>query len=169
MEEEKLVATNHGKWSKAGIPHRGWVCIDIEDLGALDGICEMCESQMIRHVHYMQHPNYDGVLGVGCICAGNMEGNIYAAQKRENAMISRRGKRNRWLSRKWRISQKGNEYIRAYGYCVTIFRREEGWAASMALLDDKNSLKFSRKKYPSPEEAKLSAFDYITRAEAENG
>ena len=36
MEEDQLVATKHGKWSKTGVPHRGWICVDIEDLGMID-------------------------------------------------------------------------------------------------------------------------------------
>ncbi len=36
-----------GKWSVWGA-HRGWICIDIEDLGTPDtpdAVCEMCERQ----------------------------------------------------------------------------------------------------------------------------
>jgi hypothetical protein len=31
--EEEVVAAKRGKWSAAGVPHKGWVCVDIEDLG----------------------------------------------------------------------------------------------------------------------------------------
>jgi hypothetical protein len=31
--EEQLIAAQRGKWSEAGVPHRGWICVDIEDLG----------------------------------------------------------------------------------------------------------------------------------------
>lgn len=47
-----------GKWSMPGVPHKGWTCIDIEDLGAPDAVCEMCERQDIRYVHAMEHPDY---------------------------------------------------------------------------------------------------------------
>ncbi len=55
----------HGKWSQLGVPHRGWTCVLVDDLGDLGSICEMCEVQEIRYVHHMQHPNYPDELA-GC-------------------------------------------------------------------------------------------------------
>jgi hypothetical protein len=52
--EEELVVQKRGKWSQPGVPHKGWVCVDIEDLGEPSLTCEMCESQNIRYVHYME-------------------------------------------------------------------------------------------------------------------
>lgn len=72
--------------------------------------CEMCESQDIRYVHYMAHPSYPEVLGVGCICGGHMEGDLAASRHREAGMKSRSAKRRRWLSRAWKTSQNGNPY-----------------------------------------------------------
>jgi hypothetical protein len=37
-----------GKWIQPGVPHKGWTCVDIEDLDAPDSICEMCEVQEER-------------------------------------------------------------------------------------------------------------------------
>jgi hypothetical protein len=31
--EEQLVAHRRGKWSMPSVPHKGWHCVDIEDLG----------------------------------------------------------------------------------------------------------------------------------------
>jgi hypothetical protein len=56
-----------GKWEIPGVPHRGWTCVDVEDLGAPDAGCEMCEVMEIRYVHYMQRPTYAEELAVGCI------------------------------------------------------------------------------------------------------
>ena len=47
--------------------------MDVEDLGKVDAGCEMCETQEIRYVHHMKHPEYPGSLGVGCVCAGKIE------------------------------------------------------------------------------------------------
>jgi hypothetical protein len=159
--EEQLVASGRGKWSKPGVPHRGWRCVDIEDLGSPQVECEMCESQTIRYVHYMQHPDFAEVLGVGCICAGHMEGDIAKARSREASMRSRTGKRKRWVSRQWRISANGNPWIRADGYRVTIFPRGGGWATAVS-SEDECLVRYSRRNYPSQEEAKLAAFDCIT-------
>lgn len=72
-DREKTVETTSratGKWSQPGVPHKGWTCLDIEDLGEPSATCEMCEAQEIRYVHHMEHPNYSGSLGCGCVCAG---------------------------------------------------------------------------------------------------
>jgi len=58
MPDEDPECRRFGKWSMPGFPHSGWTCIDIENLGAPDAICEMCERQDIRYVHAMEHPDY---------------------------------------------------------------------------------------------------------------
>ena len=62
-----------GKWSTGNVPHKGWACVGVEDLGEPGQICEMCETQDIRYIHYMEHPEYSHILEVGCVCAENME------------------------------------------------------------------------------------------------
>jgi hypothetical protein len=111
MDENNAIRQKKGKWSEKGVPHKDWTCIDIEDLGEPLLTCEMCDSQIIRYVHYMSHPNYATELKVGCDCAGHMEGNLLNAHKRDNVLKSRSAKRKRWLTRKWQISQSGNEYF----------------------------------------------------------
>lgn len=160
--EEGLVAAGRGKWSKLGVPHRGWHCVDIEDLGEPSLDCEMCESQTIRYVHHMEHPQYQEVLQVGCICAGHMEGNVAAARTREASMKSRSGKRKRWLTRTWCTSAKGNPWIKAEGYRVTVYRRGNGWAVTIS-SEDNSTVQHSRVNYPTPDRAKLAAFDHITK------
>lgn len=160
--EEGLVSAGRGKWSKLGVPHRGWHCVDIEDLGSPSLDCEMCESQTIRYVHHMEHPQYSEVLQVGCICAGHMEGDVAAARTRESTMKSRSGKRTRWLTRTWRTSAKGNSWIKADGYRVTVYRRANGWAATISSEDD-STVQHSRINYPTLDRAKLAAFDHITK------
>ena len=59
------------KWSVLGVPHRGWTCIEIEDLGAPDAVCEMCERQDNRYTHAMQHPDCPEKLHCGCASSGS--------------------------------------------------------------------------------------------------
>ncbi|WP_219817757.1 hypothetical protein [Pseudanabaena sp. BC1403] len=163
INEEELVSSKRGKWSTAGIPHKGWVCIDIEDLGEPVIECEMCESQKIRFVHYMKHPEYqngDGLLQVGCICAGHMEGDLSASHAREASMKSRASKRKRWTSRAWKISSNGNPFINADGYRTTIYRRADGWAWTVA---DHLTVSHARRNFKTRDEAKLAAFDHMTK------
>jgi hypothetical protein len=151
------------------VPHRGWECTGIEDLGAPLATCEMCEVIAIRYVNYMEHPDYFEALGCGCICAGNMECDSQAAVVRETGMKSRAGKRERWLShRRWRVSRKGNPWIQIDGYRVTVYPRGEGWGATVAEyrgLDLEEKLTHSRLNYETQAKAKLAAFDLITRIE----
>ena len=53
-------------WNKAGVPHKGWSCVGVEDIAdsSCDGEdieyerCEMCGQEKIRFVHIMRHPEY---------------------------------------------------------------------------------------------------------------
>jgi hypothetical protein len=98
MTQETTRAT--GKWCQPGVPHKGWTFVGFDDLGEPSAICEMCETQEIRYVHYMEHPNYPTQLGCGCVCAGRMEQDYEGARRREAVFRSATGRRHRWLSRK---------------------------------------------------------------------
>jgi hypothetical protein len=158
--EEQSITSGRGKWSLAGVPHSGWTCVDVEDLGEPLAECEMCESQTIRYIHHMEHPNYADVLGVGCVCAGHLEQDASAARGREAAMQSRAGKRMRWLTRRWKTSAKGYPWIRVDGFRVTVYPRGVGWAATVVRGEDPPI--HSRRNFNSLDQAKLAAFDQIT-------
>lgn len=162
VSEEDLVSSRRGKWSVAGVPHKGWACVDIEDLGEPLQECQMCESQTIRYVHYMEHPDYPDVLEVGCVCAGHMEGDLAASREREASMKSRSAKRKRWITRAWKISAKGNPHLTADGYRITVYPRGVGWACTVAAID-RSLLEHSRRNFKTIPDAKLAAFDYITK------
>jgi hypothetical protein len=93
--------TAHGKWSQPGLPHRGWVCVDVEDLGSPSVICEMCEAAEIRYVHHMQHADYLRGLGVGCVFAENMEQDYVGPWLCEIALRQRATRRCTWGRRQW--------------------------------------------------------------------
>jgi hypothetical protein len=160
--EDTAVATLRGKWSQAGVPHKGWRCVDVDDRGEANQICDMCESQPVRFVHHMEHDDYPDILKVGCVCAGHMEENLEGAQRRDKAMASRAGKRARWLQRQWRVSAKGNEWLRADGYRVVVYRKGNQWAATIAAEDD-DFVHHGRRTFPTSNEVKLAAFDFISR------
>jgi hypothetical protein len=163
FDESHSIAQHRGKWSQPGVPHRGWTCVGIEDLGEPSMVCEMCESQSIRYVHYMSHPLRGETLGVGRVCAGHMEQDLGRAEQRDRLMVSRSGKRKRWLSRTWRISQKGNEWLQADGYRVTVYPRQGRWGVTIAAVDD-SQLRHDWRTYSTSDAAKLAGFDFITRA-----
>jgi hypothetical protein len=73
-----------GKWSSAGVPHKGWFWIGEEDVGDDLETCEMCESAQVRYVHVMANSRWPlGTLRVGCYCASRMSGDAVGAERRE--------------------------------------------------------------------------------------
>jgi hypothetical protein len=97
-----------------------------------------------------------------------MEENIAAARTREDSIKSRASKRKRWLSCKWRVSFKGNPYIRTDGYLVTVYPRASGWAEAVASRTGSGVL-HGRRNYPTQDDGKLAAFDRLTMLKIGNG
>lgn len=158
-----------GKWSQAGVPHKGWTCTSVEDLGAPDAVCEMCETLEIRYVHHMEHPDYPEALDVGCVCAENMENDYEAPRRRERALKNAAQRRRRWLSRKWNISAKGNAYLNTDGLNITVFRKTPAeWGA---WIEDKmtGQSATSKRRYSTEDAAKLAAFDAMVFLKQERG
>ena len=151
------------------MPHKGWTCVSVEDLGALDAVCQMCETQEIRYVHHMEHSAYEEVLGVGCVCAAKMEDDYEAPRRREGSLRNAAQRRRRWLSREWKISAKGNAYLNTDGLNVTIFQRTRTlWGARIEDRSTGRSVT-SRRRYTTEDSAKLAAFDKMIFLKRERG
>lgn len=78
--------SSHGKWSDPGVPHKGWVTTAVIDLEEPKQVCEMCEHQHIRYVHFMYHPKYPVELECGCICACHMSEDYVTPVEREKEL-----------------------------------------------------------------------------------
>ena len=148
---------DRGKWSQQGVPHKGWQYFDFEDLGGLDGICEMCETRRIRYVHHMKHQDYGAVLGVGSVCAENMEVDYKAAKEREKRAKSVAGRRTRWMNAKWRTSAKGDCFINRNGFNINVSSRFRGWSYLIREIKRQRSRRESG--FVSKYAAKLAAFE----------
>lgn len=120
----------------------------------------MCGYQIIRYVHKMAHPQYQRMLGVGCVCAGRMEGSPEAARKRERDFKNRSARYENYKKRKWRTSGKGNSYLKIRNHIIVLFPMKGGdkWGFSLDGV-------FSESAYPSKESASDGAFDALCRAE----
>lgn len=156
--------TDRGKWSEAGVPHRGWSCTDVEDLGEPDRICEMCEGPTVRYVHYMEHPDYPETLAVGCVCAEHMSEDYVNPRAREKRLRTRARRRNSWDKRSWNISQRGNSYLNTEGYNLTIFsgRDDEGAFYSLRVTNRvSGQSQQGNSRYQSEDEAKRAALDAL--------
>jgi hypothetical protein len=149
------------RWDQSGTPHKGWLCVDVIDLRS-DGepadetdyaICQMCGNEKIRYVHVMKHSNFEEQLNVGCVCAEKMSGDYVGPKRRETKLQNRSIRRTRWLTRKWRVSGKGNSFLNVDGYNIGVHQNKTGrWGYR---INDR----FSTKTHPSKDEAKLALFD----------
>ena len=142
-------------WKRDDVPKSGWVCTGITDLGEPVGVCEMCGHQIIRYVHHMVHPNFRS-LGVGCICAGKMEGNIEQAKKREQDFKSKESRRENFKNRHWKTSKNSNSYLKVRDHLVVLYynKNYNNWKYS---LDNQ----FCPEIYSTREEAIDAAFEAL--------
>ena len=150
-------AMSRGKWSQPGVPHKGWYLVEFEDLGSPDETCQMCESMSIRYVHHMEHRDYPEVLGVGRVCASNMEEDYTAARKREKRAANRAKRRAKWMSTEWNESMKGNHYINRQGFNIVLFSRFDGWA--YRITDRETEESWPAFRFGTEEDAKAAAFE----------
>lgn len=148
-----------GKWTQLGVPHKGWRCVDIEELEEQDHLCEMCEARHVRFVHVMEHPAYGETLRVGCVCAGHMEEDPVGARKRETDYKNDRSRRMRWLQRTWRVSASGNEFLNTSdGFNVVIYAKGAIWGGRVEHRAS-GYQRMSKRPYATSDEANLAAFD----------
>lgn len=162
-----------GKWSQPGVPHKGWACVGVADLGARESgeerlaTCEMCESTEIRYVHTMVHPDYPESLGCGCVCAGHMESDPDRARAREAAAKNRSARRDRWLARDWKWTKKGNATLKVGDARVTVFQHRDERRRDFSVnlhgfvIHRGRDAEFSESFYETPDDAKLAAFDAL--------
>ena len=144
-------------WKRDDVPKIGWVCTGVTDLGEPVGVCEMCGHQIIRYVHHMYHPNF-GSLGVGCICAGKMEGNIEQAKKREQDFKSKESRKENFKNRQWKTSKNSNSYIKIKDHLVVLYHNKKynTWKYSLDNV-------FCPEIYPTREEAMDAAFEALEK------
>jgi hypothetical protein len=123
----------------------------------------MCEAQVVRYVHTMAHPDVSFTLDVGCICAGHLEQDRAAAHRRETEFVQRLSRRSRWLTREWRVSMAGNEFLNTRdGFNVVVYRRSGVWGARVENRVT-GAARLSRRPYLTADDAKLAAFDAMLR------
>lgn len=147
-------------WRREDVPKTGWVCTGITDLGGPTGVCEMCGHQIIRYVHHMYHPDYRS-LGVGCVCAGKMEGNIEQARKREQEFKSKQSRKDRFKNRQWKTSKNSNSYLKIKEHLVVLYYNPKNntWKYSLDHV-------FCPEIYVTREEAVDAAFEALEAVRA---
>lgn len=142
-------------WNRDDVPKTGWTCVNVTDLGAPTGVCEMCGHQIIRYVHHMIHPQYR-TLYVGCICAGKMEGDVERAKRRESDFKNKEARRQNFMNRKWKESRNNNSYLKIKDHLIVLYfsERNRNWKYS---LDNE----FCIEVFKTKEEAMDAAFEAL--------
>lgn len=157
------------EWNKRGIPHKGWECADVLDLGeganSIEDIeyekCEMCGNEKIRYVHIMRHPEYDRELRVGCVCAEKMSGD-YETPREMERLLKRKASRRRNFNRvEWVFNPSKKTYSKKYkGQYITLIESKYGnWGIYFA---DKRIWSYREKKiltFKLAEELAFEIFD----------
>ena len=152
-ELKKMLDDTPNLWLREDVPHTGWYCTGVTDLGGPFGVCQMCGYHVIRYVHNMRHPDYHD-LATGCVCAGKMEGDIASAKKREAEFKKRASRKENFANRKWKRSQKGNLYLKIKDHVVVLYCNNNKWAYSI-------DSKFCKKAFATHNEAVLDAFEAL--------
>ena len=134
-------------------PKKGWEYCGNDDLEDLIGTCEACGSS-IRHVYYIDHPNWP-TLEVGTVCCDNLTGTNTASslrrlQDRKNKFIN--SKRWKQVDQNYQIKQKKVD--------VLIYKEAGGYKLSMNQVNGKM-------RFQSLVDAKEKVFDFIDSGEAE--
>lgn len=163
-----------GLWDKPGVPHKGWTCVGMIDLGAdADGMdfdtrkhelyeqCEMCGQDGVRYVHLMQHSEYPDELRVGCQCAEKMEEDYDSPRRRESKLRNRQLRKVNFLKQQWVRSRNGNFVLKYNGHLITIMKskfNEEEFGVVYAAF---STWEYREQKIRDFTTAKLAAFDLI--------
>ena len=90
------------KLKAVGAPLVGWYCEEVIDWGEATFTCELCGYKNVRFVHVMVHKDFSEKLRVGCICAGNLEGDIFAAKVRDKEARAKSRRKKNFLKKEWR-------------------------------------------------------------------
>lgn len=145
------------------MPRKGWRCVEVYDVRdegvAADdteyATCEMCGKEQVRFVHIVEHDDFSERLSVGCICAMKLSGDYVNPRDQEVKLKNKALRKKKWLTRKWRVSAKGNEYLNVGGLNLLVLpnRFQEG------LWKYKINDRFSRQSYASAEQAKIALFE----------
>ena len=115
------------KWDKPDIPHKGWMFIDIEDVGEFYEQCEMCGQEKIRFVHILKHHEYPFEIRVGCDCASKMLNDYINPQKREREFKNKLNRFKTFSKIKWSHNGIKNTYSAKYkGEYITIIKSRYG-------------------------------------------
>lgn len=147
------------KWKSNGLPRKGWILFDVIDTDELSMACEWCGTS-IRYVHIIKHVKDNLTSECGIICAEHLTQDYVNHRSREKILKSLSAKKRNHLSRfnkaAWLLSKNANLYLKFDSNLIVIIGKNAPYKLSI------NNI-FSKKQYQTMDEAKESAYNYISQ------
>lgn len=84
------------RWKNNGLPRKGWIVKDTEDMGDLIETCDWCGTD-IRYVHWIYHEEIEQTTKCGIICAEALTEDYVTHRAKEKALKSLANKKIRKL------------------------------------------------------------------------
>ncbi|KAA0593168.1 hypothetical protein J2848_005269 [Azospirillum lipoferum] len=138
-------AAEHGKI----MPNFGWSLIGYDDLGDLDGTCQLCGTA-IRHVFMIQHNKWP-TMEVGEVCCDNLTCSDEAGTHMESLRRFNDRQRRFISSSRWTILEEGIESIKQKNYEISIVNVRQKFMIRINEIDGKQ-------RFTSSLEAKKTVF-----------
>lgn len=159
------------RWDKKGIPHKGWRYLGVEDLGEnlqpgesiITETCEMCNHENIRYVHLLEHPDYDGILRVGCDCAEKLTEDYTTPKYVESEHKNRLKRKKNFMKQIWQYKPNNGNYVLRYkGEYITIMPNKfgKGWGV---IYNGSQLWTYNGRKILDLETAKNVAFELFDK------
>ena len=139
------------------MPRDGWQCIGVDDLGDLNGNCELCGTD-IRYVYAIEHQSW-GPMAVGTICCDKLTGTLDASDHHAMHLRTTEALKRFVSSKRWNERAKGGISINQKGIAVSVFETDGIVRISMNGIVGKS-------KFESILDAKMKAFSTINSGEA---
>ena len=152
------------RWDMPGVPHKGWTLVGFEDIkddpDADYETCEMCGNERIRFVHILSHPDYSGLMRVGCNCAEKMTDDYTTHREHESYMQKRAARRRNFLKQEWVRNLKGNWILHYKGDRITAIERNGGYGF---VYHNRWVWDYKGKRIRDLETLKLAAFEVFDK------
>ena len=152
-----------GLWTRPGLPTFGWTCIAVEARTNTQWVCMVCNNAFDGPPHLLRHASYGATVRVDPTCSANMQRTEAAAHASPvSKVIDRAAKRGRWLGRAWKRNADGQSVLNTRDFHTIVSFTGRSW--SFAVRPKKTEvIEWKRSGFRSCDEAKLGAFDEITK------
>lgn len=152
-----------GRWVRPGLPLHGWTLVAVEGRKGEQFLCAACNAVRRGVSHLLGHPNVKGSIRVDVQCATTMQLPVAVTKKQKASFEEDRStKRARWLVRAWKRTADGRSTLYADGNRVVVSFSGRSWTYTVCPMQEED-VSWKGVGYSSSDEAKLGAFDEITK------